>query len=76
MPILQDELKSFISIHNAHRIRVQPKRSHHVASVPDDLYHEARYTLMFKAPVGQVHNDLPLDTSIDPFSPTIIPQNP
>jgi hypothetical protein len=38
MPILRDELKSFVSTHNAHRIRAQPKRSHHIAGVPDELY--------------------------------------
>jgi hypothetical protein len=34
---------------------------------------KARYTLMFKTSAGQVHNDLPLQASIDPFSPTVIP---
>jgi hypothetical protein len=38
MPILRDELKSFVSTYNAHRIRAQPKRSHYVAVVPDELY--------------------------------------
>jgi hypothetical protein len=38
MPILRGELKSFVSIYNVHRIRAQPKRSHHVAGVPDELY--------------------------------------
>ena len=38
MPILRDELKSFVGTHNAHRIRAQPKRSHHVVGVPDELY--------------------------------------
>jgi hypothetical protein len=74
MPILRDELKSFISTHNAHKIGVQPKRSHRVADVPDELYHGAWYTLMFKTPVGQAYNDVPLNTSINPFSSTIIPQ--
>src|SRR5205085_1219184 len=38
MPILRDELKSFVDTHNAHRIRAQPNRSNHVAGVPDELY--------------------------------------
>jgi hypothetical protein len=38
MPILRDELVSFVSTWNAHRIRAQPNRSHHVPGVPDELY--------------------------------------
>jgi hypothetical protein len=38
MPILRDELKSFVSTHNAHRIRAKPNPLNHVAGVPDGLY--------------------------------------
>ena len=38
MPILQDELKAFVSTWNAHWIRAQPNRLQHVAGVPDELY--------------------------------------
>jgi hypothetical protein len=50
MPILRNELKSFVSTHNAHKIRAQPKRSHHVAGVPDELYR-----------TGQQHGFMPDD---------------
>ena len=38
MPILREELTAFVRTWNAHRIRAQPNRSHHVSSVPDELY--------------------------------------
>jgi hypothetical protein len=38
MPILRDELVSFVGTWNAHKIRAQPNRSHHVPGVPDELY--------------------------------------
>jgi hypothetical protein len=38
MPIIRSELQAFVDTHNAHRIRAQPKRMHHVAGVPDELY--------------------------------------
>ena len=38
MPILRHELASFVSTWNAHRIRAQPNRLHHVPGVPDELY--------------------------------------
>lgn len=73
MPVLWDELKSFVSTHYAHKTRAQPKQSHHVASVPDGLYHESAVHINVQTSAGQVHNDLPLQASIDPFSPTVIP---
>jgi hypothetical protein len=38
MPIIRSELQTFVDTHNAHPIRAQPKRAHHVAGVPDELY--------------------------------------
>jgi hypothetical protein len=38
MPILRDELVSFVGTWNAHKIHAQPNRSHHVPGVPDELY--------------------------------------
>jgi hypothetical protein len=38
MPIIRSELQTFVDTHNAHPIRVQRNRSHHVAGVPNELY--------------------------------------
>jgi len=41
MPIIRSELHTFVDTHNAHPIRAQPKRAHHVAGIPDELYSDA-----------------------------------
>jgi len=41
MPIIRSELQAFVDTHNAHRIRAQRKRSHHVAGVPNELYNDS-----------------------------------
>lgn len=38
MPILRQELNTFVSTHNAHPIRRQNNRSMHVPGAPDELY--------------------------------------
>jgi hypothetical protein len=38
MPIIWSELQMFVNTHNAHPIRVQRNRAHHVAGVPNELY--------------------------------------
>jgi hypothetical protein len=38
IPIIRSELQAFIDTHNAHPIRTQRNRAHHVAGVPDELY--------------------------------------
>ena len=38
MPILREELTTFVNIHNAHPIRPQRNRSHHIAGVLNELY--------------------------------------
>ena len=40
MPILRQELQTFIDTHNAHPIRAQRNRSLHVPGVPDELYRQ------------------------------------
>ena len=43
MPLLRDELNSFVRTHNAHPIRAQKNRSQHVPGVPDELYRTKEY---------------------------------
>jgi len=38
MPIIRQELVTFVNTHNAHPIRRQRNRVHHVAGVPNELY--------------------------------------
>jgi hypothetical protein len=40
MPILRQELQTFVDTHNAHPIRAQRNRSLHVPGVPDELYRQ------------------------------------
>lgn len=38
MPILREELTTFVNVHNAHPIRAQKNRAHHVPGIPTELY--------------------------------------
>ena len=38
MPILREELTTFVRTHNAHPIRAQKNRSQHIPGVPNELY--------------------------------------
>jgi hypothetical protein len=38
MPLLREELKTFVRIYNVHPIRAQRNRSQHVPGEPDELY--------------------------------------
>jgi hypothetical protein len=43
MPLLREELNTFVRTHNAHPIRAQKNRSQHVPGVPDELYRTKKY---------------------------------
>jgi hypothetical protein len=43
MPLIREELKTFVNTHNAHPIRAQKNRSQHVPGVPDELYRHQQY---------------------------------
>jgi hypothetical protein len=38
MPILREELTTFVNVHNAHPIRAQKNRAHHVPGALTELY--------------------------------------
>ena len=38
VPILRDEIATFVEIWNEHRIRAQKDRPNHVAGIPNELY--------------------------------------
>jgi hypothetical protein len=38
MPILREELTTFVNVHNAHPIRAQKNRAQHLAGAPNELY--------------------------------------
>jgi len=40
MPIIRAELHAFVDTHNAHPIRKQRNRDHHVAGAPNELYRD------------------------------------
>jgi hypothetical protein len=43
MPLLRDELETFVRTHNAHPIRAQKNRSQHVPGVPEELFRHEQY---------------------------------
>ena len=43
LPLLREEINTFIEVQNAHRIREQPNRPHHVAGIPNQLYFGRNY---------------------------------
>jgi hypothetical protein len=43
MPLLRQELNTFVRTHNAHPIRAQKNRLQHVPGVPDELYRTEEY---------------------------------
>jgi hypothetical protein len=55
MPIIRSELQTFVDIHNAHPIRVQRNRAHHVAGIPNELYADHARQCGFSLDLG-VHS--------------------
>jgi hypothetical protein len=47
MPILREELRHFVEVHNEHRIRADHSRPNHVHGRPNDLFRDR--------PMGRVH---------------------
>jgi hypothetical protein len=45
LPLLRHEIDTYVRIHNAHHIRVQEKREHHVPGIPNELYFGKDYIL-------------------------------
>jgi hypothetical protein len=43
MPIIRQELVTFMDTHNTYFIRRHRKRAHHVAGVPNKLYRSPNY---------------------------------
>jgi len=43
MPILREELMTFVRTHNAHPIRAQKNRSLHIPGIPEKLYRHEQY---------------------------------
>jgi hypothetical protein len=55
MPIIRSELQTFVDTHNAHPIRAQRNRAHHVAGVPNELYADRARQCGFSLDLG-VHS--------------------
>jgi hypothetical protein len=55
MPIIRSELQAFVDTHNAHPIRAQRNRAHHVAGVPNELYADRARQCGFSLDLG-VHS--------------------